>query len=296
MPICPVCQSPDVTEVFPPQISSGKEISFSYTFSPAHNKTFGIFGCKACSHQFCYPVSSDIGMNYKDVVDDEYIKHEMPRRLTARKLLQTLAAYKSSGKLVDVGCATGDFLVEAKGRGFDVEGIEPCAWSGNIARGRGLVVHPQLLQEFAAGHHERYDVATLWGVIEHFADPAAEVQRIASILKPGGLLALWTGDVESITSRALGRRWWYWQGQHIQYFTHRSLVRLLSTAGFGVVASKTYPFAASHETISNSLKRYRYQPLWSALLKPVVAVRPILYLYLPGEMLVIAEKRTSASS
>ncbi len=296
MPKCPICKSVESKEVHPPQITSGRAVSFSYTFSPAHSKTFGIYRCTNCSHQFCYPVAADIGVNYKDVVDEEYLKHETSRRLASRRLLRTLIAHKAKGKLIDIGCATGDFLDEARKCGFECEGIEPCAWSGSVARGRGLVVHGALLEEFAPGHRQEYDIATLWGVIEHFADPAAEVRRIAAILKPGGILAIWTGDVDSITSRVLGRRWWYWQGQHIQYFTHRSLDRLLSTEGLDIVESKVYPFAASHETISNSLKRYRPQRLLRSLLKPLFVIKPIWYLYLPGEMFVVARKTPESAT
>jgi SAM-dependent methyltransferase len=273
-----------------PQITSGRAVSFSYTFSPEHSKTFGVYSCRKCSHKFCHPVPDDIGINYKDVVDEEYLKHDRSRQLASREVVRTLTEHKRDGKLLDVGCATGDFLEEAKNAGFDGEGLEPCAWSAAIARQRGMVVHQELLEQFAHKHPEEYDVATLWGVIEHFADPGAEVERLGSILKPGGLLAIWTGDTDSITSRLLGRKWWYWQGQHIQYFTHKSLERLLSKGGLQIVDSRIYPFAASYETLFNSLKRYRSHRVLTALLKPLFAIRPIWYLRLPGEMFVIARK------
>jgi SAM-dependent methyltransferase len=290
---CPICQSTAVNEVYPAQITSGKDISFSYTFSPSHNSTFAVYGCKVCTHKFCYPIPGDIGVNYKEVVDVEYLKHDASRRLSSRKLLRTLIAHQRGGKLVDIGCATGDFLQEANAFGYRGEGIEPCVWSSEIAKERGLVVHQQLLEEFAKDHPEQYDVATLWGVIEHFADPVAETRRIARLLKPGGLLAIWTGDVDSVTSRVLGRRWWYWQGQHIQYFTHRSLGRLLAGEGLRVATSKIYPFAASFDTISNSLRRYRSHRTLTSLLKPAFLLRPIWYLYLPGEMFVLARKEAA---
>jgi len=293
---CPVCKNNDVREAYPAQITSGKDVSFSYTFSPEHSKTFGVYGCTNCTHKFCHPIPADIGVNYKDVVDEEYLKHEGSRKLASRKLLRALMVHCPNGKLVDIGCATGDFLQEAKASGFNAEGIEPCAWSAEVARRRGIVVHQELLEQAADRHPAEYDIATLWGVIEHFADPAAEVARIARILKPGGLFAIWTGDVDSITSRILGRKWWYWQGQHIQYFTDKSLERLLSKAGFEVVDSKLFPFAASYDTMFNSLKRYRSHKVLTSLLKPLFAVRPIWYLYLPGEMFIIARRSEALTS
>jgi SAM-dependent methyltransferase len=291
MPECLVCQSDYVTQVYQPEISSGNQLAFSYTFSPAHNRTFAVYECDDCTHQFCSPIPTDIGVNYKNVVDQEYLKHEMSRKFAARRLLKTLANYQRPGRLVDIGCATGDFLQEAEIAGYECEGVEPCSWSAKIARERGFEVHPELLEQFAAKYPGRYDVATLWGVIEHFENPVAEVRRLNEILKPGGLFLIWTGDVDSVTSRLLGKKWWYWQGQHIQYFTQRSLERLLERNGFDIVTTKLYPFAASYDTLDNSLKRYKNHGLFTTLLKPLFAIKPIWYLYLPGEMFVIARKR-----
>jgi 2-polyprenyl-3-methyl-5-hydroxy-6-metoxy-1,4-benzoquinol methylase len=290
LPPCPVCDSHDTQQAHAAEITSGKEISFSYTFSREHNRTLAVHRCSRCSHQFCSPIPHDIAVNYCDVVDEEYLKHESSRRVAAKALLSRLASHRRSGKLLDIGCATGDFLVEAADYGFDVEGLEPSVWSSSAARKRGLQVHQELLEAFADQHPEQYDVATLWGVIEHFANPVAEVGRIARILKPGGHLALWTGDVDSITSRVLGRRWWYWQGQHIQYFTRKSLELVLSSGGLNVVASHLYPFGASRETLANSLRRYRPHRLLNTLLRPAFLVKPVWFLRIPGEMFVIARK------
>jgi 2-polyprenyl-3-methyl-5-hydroxy-6-metoxy-1,4-benzoquinol methylase len=92
-----------------------------------------------------------------------------------------------------------------------------------------LIVHTEYLDSLEKKKPEHYDVVSLLGVIEHFADPLKELKHIRGLMKPDGVVVIWTGDVNSITSRVLGRKWWYWQGQHIQYFTHESLVALTSS-------------------------------------------------------------------
>ena len=175
---------------------------------------------------------------------------------------------------------------------MSAEGLEVSQWSAKIARNRGFQVYGEFLDTFVASHKGQYDIVTLWGVIEHFARPLDELQRIRQLLKPNGILALWTGDVSSITSRALGRKWWYWQGQHIQYFTEDSLSRLARTTGFEPLRIDRYPFAATRETLSNSLRRYPVlRPLLMAALTPLFWLRPVVYLRLPGEMFFVA--RTS---
>jgi 2-polyprenyl-3-methyl-5-hydroxy-6-metoxy-1,4-benzoquinol methylase len=287
---CPVCANKASHRWYPAEIAGSEQVSFSYTFSPAHSKTFQVMRCDSCTHAFCAPIPSDIARHYQDVVDDEYLRHAHSRTISATWLLSALKRYHSPGRLLDVGCATGDFLLAARETGYSAEGIELSNWSSRIARERGLIIHQEYLDAFAPRHRGEYDFVTLWGVIEHFAHPRREIRNIATLLRPGGILALWTGDVDSVTSRLLGRRWWYWQGQHIQYFTHRSLARLVTEGGLEPVSTNLYPFAASMETISNSLRRYRSRDVLLTLLKPLFHIKPTWRLRIPGEMFFVARK------
>jgi 2-polyprenyl-3-methyl-5-hydroxy-6-metoxy-1,4-benzoquinol methylase len=288
---CTVCESSDLREVRAAEITRLEEVSFSYTFSPEHGKTFRVVRCRRCTHQFCEPLPTDLTSSYHDVVDEEYIKHAESRRLAAQAVLRLVQKYLPSGRLLDVGCATGDFLDEARRLGYETEGLELSRWSCNLARQRGLVVHEEPLDRFAAHNAGRFEIVSLIGVIEHFPNPRTEMANLARLLKPGGLVVLWTGDASSLLARALGHKWWYWQGQHVQYFTHKSLMRLAEEAGFEHVTTARYPFAATHTTLSNSLRRYRLHRLISAVLRPLFRVRPVIYLRLPGEMLFVARRR-----
>jgi 2-polyprenyl-3-methyl-5-hydroxy-6-metoxy-1,4-benzoquinol methylase len=288
--VCPVCDSADVQVWHPAQIEDPREVSFSYTFSPHHNRTFQVLRCSTCTHAYCFPIPGDVAGHYRDVIDEEYLRHQRSRYLSAQAVLETVKRRRPSGRLLDVGCATGDFLAAARDMGFEAEGLELSSWSTEIARGRGFRVHQKRLAALAHESPETYDVITLMGVIEHFDEPRVEVGHLVRLLKPGGLLVLWTGDVDSSLSRILGRKWWYWQGQHIQYFTRRSLRHLMQTAGLDVVAIHLFPFAATSGTISNSLRRYRLQKPLNWLLRPFFAVKPVWFLRLPGEMLLVAAR------
>ena len=210
MASCPVCGNENLTEMYPSQIGDADRVQFSYTFSPAHSKTFRTVSCHDCTHVFCSPIPENIGKSYVDVVDDEYLRHEDSRRLAAAEVIRALRRVDGPGskRLLDVGCATGDFLDCAQEAGYAVEGLEVSEWSAKIARNRGFQVHGEFLDTFVASHKGQYDVVTLWGVIEHFGRPLDELRHIRQLLKPNGILALWTGDISSITSRALGRKWW----------------------------------------------------------------------------------------
>jgi SAM-dependent methyltransferase len=287
---CVICGASNVVEVRRAEIQRLDQVSFSYSFSPEHARTFRVVRCNDCTHMFCAPLPPRVTESYHDVVDEEYLKHAESRRLAAKAVLQTVEKHVRGRRLLDVGCATGDFLEAGRESGFEVEGIELSAWSCEIARRRGFTVHEQPLASFAQQGGEPFDVVSLIGVVEHFPDPQAELRNIAKLLRPGGLVAIWTGDASSWLPRLLGRRWWYWQGQHIQYFTHRSLSLAAATAGLTHVATERYPFAATAETISNSLRRYPLHSVLSAMTSLAFRIKPVITLRLPGEMLFLGRR------
>lgn len=286
---CPLCDSTDLKEIRAAEVQRLEDVSFSYSFSPEHSKTFRVVKCATCTHAYCAPLPAGITRSYEDVTDEEYLKHSESRRRSADAVMDDVKKIVPSGTLLDVGCATGDFLLSAREKGYQVEGIELSNWSRKIATEHGLQVHAEKLEELVKTRAASYDVISLIGVIEHFTSPLAELEHIAKLLRPGGLLVVWTGDSASLLARALGRRWWYWQGQHIQYFTHASMKLVTQKAGFAHAKTKRYPFAATRKTITNSLRRYPMHRMMSAVVGPVFERFPI-FLRLPGEMLFFATK------
>jgi 2-polyprenyl-3-methyl-5-hydroxy-6-metoxy-1,4-benzoquinol methylase len=62
---------------------------------------------------------------------------------------------------------------------------------------------------------QKYDVATLWGVIEHLEKPGDEVRAIRQILHEEGLLFVYTGNRKTWLPKFLCKKWWWHQGMHI---------------------------------------------------------------------------------
>lgn len=286
---CPVCGSKKTTELYPSTIDL-KKLSFTYTKTPDSNKTFRVVKCNNCTHVFCNPLPKNIYKNYEDVVDEEYLKYALSLQISANEVLPIVKSYTSKGILLDVGCATGEFLSVAKAFGYLVEGLELSKWSSDIARKKDLNIYRQSIETHAKKYPCRYDIITLFGVIEHFEFPLDEMKNLNKLLKPGGLLVIWTGDVNSITSKILRKRWWYWQGQHIQYFTKKSLNLLGKLCGIKHIKTETYPFVATQKLMNNYLGRYYFRPWLMKFLNPFFIFKPSWILRLPGEMLWIGKK------
>ena len=75
----------------------------------------------------------------------------------------------------------------------------------------------------------------MWDVIEHLPDPASTLRAVHSALRPGGVFAVTTMDVDALFPRVAGRFWpWYMQ-MHLVYFSRRTLGEMLRRCGFEVV-------------------------------------------------------------
>ena len=164
-----------------------------------------------------------------------YVAEETARRANARRKLWSIRLRgPRSGRLLDIGCAAGFFLAEAR-RYYDVRGVEISEYSSTIARERfGLDVFTGTLRD-AALPEDAFDVITMWDVIEHLDDPKAELELVARALKPGGSVVVTTGDAGSRYARRAGVRWHLLEPPwHLYFFSRTTLANMAAAAGLRV--------------------------------------------------------------
>lgn len=122
---------------------------------------------------------------------------ELPLHLrTFQQHLQIVATHATGKRLLDVGCASGHFLIAAHRAGYEVMGTDISASA--IAHIRDTLGFPAISGDIAQlSLDERFDVITLWETIEHLARPAPVLRKLRSWLRPGGVLIIGTGDNSS---------------------------------------------------------------------------------------------------
>ncbi len=163
-------------------------------------------------------------------------------RLARRHLGQLRVRVRPTGRLLDVGCASGAFLRAAREEGFNAVGVERNRDTAAAARALGLEVRDGTIEQ-AGFPAVTFDVVTFWDVIEHLPDPASALLEAARILRPGGTVAFSTPNVDGLFPRlsgAVGRRVGYWTHPeppaHLHQFSVTTLARLLERCGFRVDA------------------------------------------------------------
>ena len=169
--------------------------------------------------------------------------------------------YKSNGRLLDVGCATGIFLQGIQQYGnWEPYGVEVNEQAAHVAQEHGIDIRLGTLEQ-AGFPDEFFDVVTLWDVLEHLHDPAGSLREIYRILKPDGLLVIRVPNANSWDSRLFGR---YWAGldapRHLYVFTPLTLDALLTANHFHAFAWSSQ--IGAYSTFLLSLR------FWSGSRKP----------------------------
>jgi SAM-dependent methyltransferase len=208
----------------------------------------------------------------------------------------------ASGHLLDVGCATGDFLARMRRHGaWELTGLEQDQHAASMARQEyGLEVYTGPLDEVELAQGG-FDVVTMWDVIEHVPRPGASLRRIGEWLRPGGWLIMRTPDADSPYARAFGR---YWAGldapRHLVVFGRSTLTRLLTENGFQI--ERVWTLSGSHALTVLSwrcwLQARGASLAWSRLLDhPFAQIlsTPVFWLVdrFGGALITVAARRTA---
>jgi len=225
------------------------------------DEVFTLHQCKSCTLVFKHipelnrkKVEELQAGLYTDEVDRAKVK-KLYKMIKDR--VEILKAYKSSGKLLEIGCATGAFLNEAKQQGFDVVGLDASSNYAKFTKELGLEVRHGRLEDVAF-EKEQFDVIAFSHLLEHIENPLTFLEEVKTYLKPDGIIFLVVPNVDSSTNKILGyKHSTYQQPDHLFFFSKTTLNNYLDKAGF--VTQKIISKEYTHH-IFNTIKGYfRYK-------------------------------------
>jgi 2-polyprenyl-3-methyl-5-hydroxy-6-metoxy-1,4-benzoquinol methylase len=206
---------------------------------------------------------NDTRLYYEKLEDDLYEKGRDARAVQMQKILNLAAKYRPGGSLLDIGAASGILVEQALKMGFRAQGIEPSRRFTEEAKKRNLKVHfGTLPHPDITGH---FDIITLIDVLEHIPDPLEILKRMSASLGRKGIGVVVTPDVESLAVRLMGWKWWHFRAAHIVYFSRRTLLKALDTAGLKPITIRYAGWVFTMDYLFERLMEY---------VPPAIRLRP----------------------
>lgn len=208
-----------------------------------------VMQCRDCGIGYMEAFPANLGdvyshEGYNDTQETNYLhnvdyrkKRFAMERLTIIRRHITKAAIDT--RLLDVGCGTGWFLEVAMQEGFVAYGLElgkeiAAATSKRLK----IKVFTETLQEMPVS--EKFDVITLFDLLEHVPDPKAVLRSVREHLNPGGIALIFCPNLDSVGMRILQERSsLVMPAEHLFYFTPKSLRRLIEQTPLEVVEFMT---------------------------------------------------------
>jgi len=266
--------------------------------------------CRACGLVYLDPQPSDAQLEiiygadyYKPWgISEDAAGVERLKKLTFRSLFARLGARTGirEGPLLDVGCATGFLLEEARARGFDPYGVELNEYSARLARQK-LGAHRIHQGTLDGGPFQgrSFSVVVMSDVLEHVRSPSALLGQAHRRLADSGALVVVAPNVAALSRRILGKHWTDFKPEHLFYFDPDTLGALLARAGFELLEARPFPKYLDLAYVHRQLSTYR-TPFFSSLVRSLHAVAPDALRGIPvpvlaGSMLIIARKARAAA-
>lgn len=212
-----------------------------YDFSP-----FQVLRCEACGLGYLSPRLKRAAAAHL-YRDGYFVREDSERRgyaaypalapliqKTVRRRYSWIRPLVSGGSVLDVGCAYG-YALDTLREDFDrCSGVDLSPEAIAEVKRKGYEGHCGELFS-APWEAESFDLALCFDTIEHVSEPAPFMKKIAQLLRPGGVAAIATPNLDGRLSRWSGKRWVSLKiPEHILYFTPAAMKRLLEGAGLAL--------------------------------------------------------------
>lgn len=193
------------------------------TFAELANRIHGlpVMECLACGVkvQIVEMNRTELAAWYRDQYHAGVYTHTVDHdRLIAKERLRAYGP-KVKGRVLDVGCGRGAFVLELLDRGIEAEGQDLAFISAADWFHRGDL-------ESCHFPTDRYDLVTCHDVLEHVPDPMPFLSECHRCLRPGGWFILDFPDFEH-------KRHWK-ETEHLWFLSAEQLAETMRSVGFDV--------------------------------------------------------------
>ena len=227
---CPICASKDFDLLL-------KAKDYRLRF---FEDIFNIVKCRNCEFIFLNPrPSQDEFLNFyptdfhKNDTSLLYKIIEPCFTISLKNTIRTLKRYKKQGKILDIGCGNGSFILAMQKHGYDVWGVElnPEAQKYTPLNFKGRIFFQELKE--CKFPEKSFDIITMFQSLEHVADLGTLFTEIRRIIKDKGIFYICVPNADFFESRLFGSYYYNLEvPRHFYFFTCKTLGNLLTRNGF----------------------------------------------------------------
>ena len=203
-----------------------------------------------------HPQPKELGKYYES---ESYISHTDANSSSVDKVYQAVKKYSISKKvrlisrhtkgkktLLDFGAGTGDFLLHAKNQGWTVVGVEPNSGARKKSIAKGVLLHENLSDTGDV----KFQVITLWHVLEHLPNLDDQIKTLTSKLEQEGTLIVAVPNFKSYDARHY-REFWaaYDVPRHLWHFSKTAIEKLFEPYGMKLIQMRPMVFDAFYVSL-----------------------------------------------
>ena len=218
------------------------------------------------NNEFDMLVTTPVPKNLKDYYKSEnYISHtdskkslfdkvyQVVKGITLKRKLKLINSFKTSSKtILDVGAGTGDFLKVCKNNSWNVFGSEPDLGARNIAQKKGI----ELVENLTSLENKKFDVITLWHVLEHVENLQDYIIELHKLLKNDGRIIIAVPNFKSYDANFYKEYWAAFDvPRHLWHFSQNSIHKLFSLVNMKI--EKTLPMKFDSFYVSFLSEKYK---------------------------------------
>lgn len=200
---CPICNNAQIRTIYG---------DLKDRLHEQNQEQFSLQSCQECKSIFTNP-QIEIAEYAKYYPTNEYIPY-VPQKIKKLQIIpklihdaivklfieKTRGVINPGKKILEIGCANGDFLLKCKNKGMEVVGVEIDKTVAKRAAAKGLeILGVSFEQAYQQLNDQRFDIIFMSHVFEHFQNPQKVLTYIKNLLKADGMLILIIPNINSIT-------------------------------------------------------------------------------------------------
>ena len=220
-----------------------------------------------------YPVPKNLSKYYES---EDYISHSDSKESLQDKIYQFVKSYMlakktnwirrylKQGSVLDIGAGTGEFLSKMQSIGWHVEGVEPNQVARNLGNSKGL----RLKEELSDLNGSKFQVISLWHVLEHLPDLEEKIDQLYNLLEKDGILIVAVPNYRSYDAKYYKKHWAAWDvPRHLWHFSRKGIREKFSRHQFQLINEKPLLFDSYYVSLLSERQKKRGHNILNAIFR-----------------------------